>query len=91
MRLLGTKSNRSAIGARILVRYGGKVQAQTVLSQSSYLSCNDPRLHFGLGAATMAEVEIHWPSGGTEIVKGISSNQLVLIREGAGVIKAERW
>jgi enediyne biosynthesis protein E4 len=91
VRLQGTKSNRSAIGARVLVLYGGKVQAQTVLSQSSYLSCNDPRLHFGLGAATAAEVEIHWPSGGMETVKDVRSNQLVLIREGAGVIKADRW
>jgi hypothetical protein len=46
IRLEGVKSNRSAIGARVLARYGGKVQAQEVLSQSSYLSASDPRLHF---------------------------------------------
>ena len=50
VKLEGVKSNRSAIGARVLVHYGNKVQAQAVLSQSSYYSCNDPRLHFGLGA-----------------------------------------
>ena len=50
VRLEGTKSNRSAIGARVLVHYGGKVQAQTVTSQCSYISVNDPRLHFGLGS-----------------------------------------
>src|SRR5262245_16185009 len=49
VKLEGVKSNRSAIGARVLVRYGGKVQAQVVHSQSSYYSSNDPRLHFGLG------------------------------------------
>src|SRR5665213_3438884 len=49
VRLEGTKSNRSAIGARVLVRYGGKVQAQERMSQSSYCSANDARLHFGLG------------------------------------------
>ena len=49
MKLIGVKSNRSAIGARVTVRYGDKVQAQEVLSQSSYLSVNDRRLHFGLG------------------------------------------
>src|SRR5271156_944997 len=50
VKLIGRLSNRSAIGARVLVHYGGKTQAQSVLSQSSYFSANDPRLHFGLGA-----------------------------------------
>ena len=49
VKLTGVKSNRSAIGGRVTVRYGGKTQVQEVLSQSSYLSVNDPRLHFGLG------------------------------------------
>jgi len=63
IRLEGTKSNRSAIGARVLVRYGGKVQVQELLSSSSFISANDPRLHFGLGAATTADIEVHWPAG----------------------------
>jgi enediyne biosynthesis protein E4 len=63
VRLEGTKSNRSAIGARVLVRYGGKVQVQEFMSQSSFLSSNDPRLHFGLGVASTADIEVHWPSG----------------------------
>ena len=87
VRLEGTKSNRSAIGARILVRYGGKVQAQTVMSQTSYLSANDPRLHFGLGAEKSAEIEVHWPLGGIEILKNVAANQLVTIREGSGRVK----
>ena len=45
------KSNRSAIGARVTATYGGQRQAQEVLSQSSFYSANDPRLHFGLGKA----------------------------------------
>ncbi len=49
IRLEGTKSNRSAIGARVVVRYGGKVQVQEVTSGCSFFSSNDPRLHFGLG------------------------------------------
>ena len=53
VKLIGVKSNRSAIGARVTARYGGKVQAQEVLSQSTYLSVNDSRLHFGLGAANV--------------------------------------
>jgi hypothetical protein len=87
IRLEGTKSNRSAIGARVLVRYGGKVQVQEQLSQSSFLSANDPRLHFGLGAATTADVEVHWPSGLVESIKSVPANQLLTLREGVGQVK----
>ena len=86
--LEGTRSNRSAIGARVLVRYGGKVQAQERMSQSSYCSSNDPRLHFGLGTATAADIEVHWPSGLVESAKSVGANQLVHMREGSGVLKA---
>jgi len=87
LRLEGTQSNRSAIGARVLVRYGGKVQAQAVTSQTSYLSVNDPRLHFGLGSASAADVEIHWPSGKTETYPHLNAGQLFTIRESEGIIK----
>jgi hypothetical protein len=70
VRLEGVKSNRSAIGARVLVRYGGKTQAQAVLSQSSYYSCSDPRWHFGLGACNLADIDIYWPNGLHEVTKG---------------------
>ena len=87
VRLEGVKSNRSAIGARVVVRYGGKVQVQEVLSGCSFLSSNDPRLHFGLGAATTADIEIRWPSGLIEHVPGAAANQLLTLREGAGQVK----
>jgi hypothetical protein len=87
VRLEGTKSNRSGIGARVLVRYGGKVQAQEVMSQSSYCSVNDPRLHFGLGPATSADVEVRWPSELVESFKSVAANQLVTLREGVGQVK----
>jgi hypothetical protein len=64
--LVGVKSNRSAIGARVVARYGGRAQAQEVTAQSSFYSANDRRLHFGLGAATSADLAIRWPSGATE-------------------------
>jgi hypothetical protein len=86
VRLEGTKSNRSAIGARVLVRYGKKVQAQGVLSQSSYVSSNDPRLHFGLGAETTADIEVYWPSGAVEKYPGQAANRLVTILEGHGIV-----
>ncbi len=84
VKLEGVKSNRSAIGARVLVRYGGKVQAQAVLSQSSFYSSNDPRLHFGLGASTTAQVEVYWPNGLVEQFPGIKANQWLKLREGSG-------
>ncbi|MFZ1009743.1 MAG: CRTAC1 family protein [Candidatus Sulfotelmatobacter sp.] len=87
VQLQGTKSNRSAIGSRVIVRYGGKVQAQELMSQSSYLSSNDPRLHFGLGALKTADVEVRWPLGGVETLKGVPANQLITIREGLGLGK----
>jgi hypothetical protein len=70
-----------------LVHYGGKVQVQEVLSGSSFISANDPRLHFGLGAATTADIEVHWPSGLVESMKSVPANQLVTLREGAGQVK----
>jgi hypothetical protein len=87
IRLEGTRSNRSAIGARVLLRYAGKVQAQTVMSQSSYLSASDPRLHFGLGTASIADAEIYWPSGAKEVYPGLAAGRLVTIREGEGIVK----
>jgi len=91
VRLEGVKSNRSAIGARAVAHYGGKAQAQTVLSQSSYYSCNDPRLHFGLGPSTSADLEVHWPSGLTETFRRLPANQLVTLREGAGPVPNRGW
>ncbi|MGD0893572.1 MAG: CRTAC1 family protein [Terracidiphilus sp.] len=87
IRLEGTKSNRSAIGARVLVRYGGKVQVQEQMSGTGYICSNDPRLHFGLGAATIADIEVHWPSGLVENRKSVAANQLLTLREGVGPVK----
>jgi enediyne biosynthesis protein E4 len=86
VRLEGTKSNRSAIGARVLAHCNGKVQAQTVTSQCSYISVNDSRLHFGLGAATAADIEIYWPSGAKESYKALAAGQLHTIHEGTGIV-----
>ncbi len=91
VRLVGTKSNRSAIGARVKVRYGHKVQAQAVVSQSSFYSANDPRLHFGLGSETSADIEINWPNGAQEKLSNIAANQLVTIQEGKGIIPTLGW
>lgn len=91
VKLVGTKSNRSAIGARVIARYEGHAQAQEVLSQSSYYSCNDFRLHFGLGQATAADITIHWPSGATEKYPALKCDQLFTIREAHGIIPNLGW
>jgi hypothetical protein len=91
VKLEGVKSNRSAIGARVLVRYGLKTQAQAVLSQSSFYSSNDPRLHFGLGTFASADVEVFWPNGLHETFKRVSANQLVTLREGVGRVDNKGW
>jgi hypothetical protein len=91
IKLIGTKSNRSAIGARVLVHYGRKVQAQEVLSQSSFYSTNDPRLHFGLGDEKSADIEVRWPSGLKETFQAVTANQLIVIVEGSGIVSGAGW
>jgi hypothetical protein len=91
LKLVGVKSNRSAIGARVTVTYGGKLQVQEVLSQSSFYSSSDRRLHFGLGSATEADVNIRWPGGAVEQFTAVGSGQFITVREGAGIIATERF
>ena len=74
-----------------MATYGGRKQVQAVTAQSSYLSVNDPRLHFGLGSAQSVDLEVWWPSGAREPVKAVAANQLVTIREGEGVVKRETF
>jgi hypothetical protein len=91
IKLTGVQSNRSAIGARVTVRYGDKIQVQEVLSQSSYLSVNDSRLHFGLGSAAVADIEIRWPLGRIERLAKVTADQLIWVKEGSGISRAERF
>jgi hypothetical protein len=89
--LTGVKSNRSAIGARVTARYGERTQAQEVTASSSFYSASDRRLHFGLGPATTVDLAIRWPAGATEKVSGIAADQLVVIREGAGIVRTQKF
>lgn len=89
VKLIGVKSNRSAIGARVTAHYGGKIQAQEVLSQSSFYSASDLRLHFGLGPVTTADLDIRWPNGNKETVSKVAADHLIVIKEGEGIIKKE--
>lgn len=91
VKLIGVKSNRSAIGARVTVRYGGKAQTKEVLSQSSYLSVNDSRLHFGLGSASTVDVEVRWPLGSVEKLSGVAADHLIHVSEGSGITRVHKF
>jgi hypothetical protein len=86
VRLVGTKSNRNAVGARLRLTAGGKTQVREVRGGSSYLGQHDLRVHFGLARATAIErLEVRWPSGQTETIPSPGVNQIVTITEGKGV------
>ncbi len=85
-RLVGMKSNKAAIGARVTVTAGDLTQMSEVQAGSSYLSQNDLRLHFGLGArATMDKVEIFWPSGKKQTLLNLPADWIYTVIEGEGV------
>jgi hypothetical protein len=85
-KLIGSKSNRAAIGARIAVTAGGYTQIGEVRGGSSYLSQNDLRLHFGLGTQDrMTAVEISWPSGKKSEIRDLPAGYIYTIDEDAGV------
>lgn len=87
LKLIGRKSNRSAIGARVKLTAGGRTQIDEVMSGSSYYSHNDLRLHFGLGASTEADtIEIAWPSGATQSLNNVQGDRLVVIDESKGIV-----
>jgi hypothetical protein len=85
-RLVGTKSNRAAIGARVTVYAAGMTQLDEVRGGGSYLSQNDLRIHFGLGSATKIDlVDVRWPTGKTESFKDVAADKIYTITEGQGI------
>ena len=89
LKLIGTRSNRDAIGTRVKVTAGNLTQIREVRSGSSYLSQNDMRLHFGLGKHRQVDrIEIRWPSGLQEHFEGIELNQILTLVEGS--VKSNR-
>ena len=89
--LVGVQSNRSAIGSRVIARYGNRRQLQEVTAQSSFYSANDRRLHYGLGAETSADLTIRWTNGATETISRVAADQLVTIREGMGIVSKQKF
>lgn len=89
--LVGTKSNRAAIGARVTITAGGTTQFNEVRGGGSYLSQNDLRLHFGLGnAATINAVIVRWPNGNTESINNVVADALYTITEGQGITSTQQ-
>jgi enediyne biosynthesis protein E4 len=98
VRTIGTKSNRSGIGARL--KCVTKPAAETkpheqideVRSGGGYFSQNDLRIHFGLGKADKVDLlEVHWPSGQIDTLKNIKSNQLIFVKEGEGIVRSTKF
>jgi hypothetical protein len=82
IRLVGTTSNRDAVGTRVIVTAGGKSRIRERKGGGSYLSASARDLHFGLGQATRAEkVEIRWPSGRVTEMRDVAADQLLTVRE----------
>jgi len=92
IKLLGTKCNRTAIGARVRVVTGKHAQMNEVGSGTSVMSQSDLRLHFGVGQAkTIDLIEVKWPTTQkVEKFSQIDANQIITIREGEGILKPEK-
>jgi hypothetical protein len=98
VRTIGTKSNRTGIGARLMcvTRAPGETkphqQIDEVRSGGGYFSQNDLRVHFGLGKAEKVDVlEIRWPSGQVDTLKDINANQLIYVKEGEGISRTVQF
>jgi enediyne biosynthesis protein E4 len=89
IKVIGGKSSRTGVGARIKVVTEDKSQIDEVRSGGSYYSQNDLRVHFGLGkAAKVKTIEVRWPSGVVDTVNDVGGNQFIRIKEGAGLVKS---
>jgi hypothetical protein len=98
IKTIGTKSNRSGIGARLrcVTHPPGETkphqQIDEVRSGGSYISQNDLRVHFGIGKAEKVELlEIRWPSGALDTLKDVKPNQLIVVKEGEGIVRSAKF
>jgi hypothetical protein len=91
-KLVGTKSNRDAIGARIRIHAGGLLQVREIQSGGSFMSQSDLRANFGLGRAeTVDELEITWPNGTTQEFTNLAGNRFYQILEGNSEIQSQKF
>jgi hypothetical protein len=83
LQLVGVKSNRDAMGARVILKIGGLTQTREIAGGGSYLSQSDLRAHFGLGEAVKADtIEIRWPSGLKQTFRDVAADKFYVIEEG---------
>ncbi len=94
LKLVGVVSNRSAIGARVTAHYGDagspKSLMHEVLSASSFLSSNESRLHFGLGASTQVDITVRWPNGLASTFSHLAANHLHTLHENGKTVSSSR-
>ena len=89
VRLNGTRWNRFGLGARVRVSAGGLSQIGEATTASSIFSTNDPRLHFGLGDAREADIEVIWPGDKTQMFKAVAANRIVTIDQDKGIAPSQ--
>jgi hypothetical protein len=90
LKLVGTRSNRDAVGAKILLEAGGRRQLREVNPFGSYLSSSDSAVHFGLGETEAVDrVTIRWPSGATDVLENLPARSFLVVVEGQGVVSQE--
>jgi len=90
IRVVGTKSNRDGVGARLKLTVGSTTQLREVRAGSSYLAQNDLRVHFGLGTALRIDrLEVRWPSGRVDVGENLEANRILTVVEGKGVVNQE--
>jgi enediyne biosynthesis protein E4 len=89
VKLIGTRTNRAAVGSRVMVEASNRRQLQEVRSGGSFCSQNDLRLHFGLGAAKDARLQVRWLGGAEEVFEHVPANRFVTIQEGKGIISQD--
>ncbi len=87
VKLIGTKSNRDGIGAALKLVSDGRTQLEQAKGGMSYMSAHDPRVHFGLGQRQKIDrLEITWPSGAVDRLPNLDADQILTVREGAGIV-----
>jgi len=91
IKLVGTKSNRDGIGARLEFQYGNRVRILEAQTAGSYLSSNDPRIHIGLGSlGQLDKLILKWPSGKTQAIRNLAAGHLHVISEDTGVVSSTK-
>jgi enediyne biosynthesis protein E4 len=91
VKLIGTHTNRAAIGSRVSLNANQRRQVQEVRSGGSFCSQSDLRLHFGLGTAKNARVQVRWLGGAEETFEHVTANRLVVIQEGKGILAQDSF